>query len=306
MKKIFLISSFLTASVIFLAGCLKDEGFDNQEYGINDPDTQPPGVGFPLASKTNNKNTIGLNFVATSQTINDILYINLETGNPASSDVHITLKIDTMKVLAYNALPGTTDLKPLLPSQYQIATTVTIPAGARNVQIPIVFPNASALNPNLLYGLDVTIESVDGGYKIAENLKTLLLEFTIKNAYDGYYNTKGEAYHPSFGVYQWNTEGVFACGNGFSLVTSGSNSVDLLPGQPLYSGGITYFSAVLPRFTVNTTTNKVTITTTNSTVFDQYPAYDSRYDPATKTFFIKYGWSGTRIATDTFTFCGPR
>src|SRR5688572_3700849 len=232
MKKIFLIS-LLSASALFFAGCLKDEGFDNQEYGINDPDTQPPGVGFPLASKTNNKTTVGLNFVATSQTINDVLFINLEAAQPASSDVHITLKIDTMKVLAYNAMAGTTDLKPLLPSQYQIPTTVTIPAGQRFAQIPIVFPNASALNPNLLYGLDVTIESVDGGYRIAENLKTLLLEFTIKNQYDGYYQTKGAAFHPSFGNYTWNTQGVIACGSGgFSLVTSGATSVDLSPGQP--------------------------------------------------------------------------
>ncbi|WP_165957983.1 hypothetical protein [Segetibacter sp. 3557_3] len=41
-------------------------------------------------------------------------------------------------------------------------------------------------------------------------------------------------------------------------------------------------------------------------VFVQYPTYDSRYDPATESFYVKYGWSGDRVATDTFTYCGPR
>ena len=54
MKRIFLASALLATMGLFLTGCLKDKGFDNHEYGINDPDTQPPGIGFPLGAKAKN------------------------------------------------------------------------------------------------------------------------------------------------------------------------------------------------------------------------------------------------------------
>ena len=101
------------ASVLFVAllamtftGCLKDKGFDNYEYGINDPDTQPPGVGFPLGAKA--KNPFGLDVSGSTQVVNDMVYVNLNAGNPAPSDITITLEIKSAEIIsAYNTANGT-------------------------------------------------------------------------------------------------------------------------------------------------------------------------------------------------------
>jgi hypothetical protein len=186
-------------------------------------------------------------------------------------------------------------------------TPVIIRKGEREATLPLLI-NASKLNLASTNALGLIIAQAEGADVDEGEGSKLVVEFGTKNQYDGYYQTKGAAYHPSYGNYVWNSQGVYACGAAFALITSGANSVDLDPGQPLMNAGnLTYFSAVVPRLTVDQATNKVTITSTiASTVFVQYPSYDSRYDPATKTFYIKFGWSSDRVATDTFTFCGPR
>src|SRR5882724_9708803 len=101
MKKIFIASVLLAAfGALLLTGCLKDKGFEDHKYGINDPDTQPVGVGFPLAAKA--KNTIGLDVSATTQVVNDIVFVNLESGKPAPSDIQVTLVLNSALVTAYN------------------------------------------------------------------------------------------------------------------------------------------------------------------------------------------------------------
>ena len=50
MKKITLLA--LAAITMVSTGCLKDKGFENQEYGIKDPSSSPAGIGFNLLNKT--------------------------------------------------------------------------------------------------------------------------------------------------------------------------------------------------------------------------------------------------------------
>src|SRR6187200_2392430 len=100
MKKLLSTSLLLAALAVAFTGCLKDKGFDNHTYGINDPDSQPPGVGFPKAASA--KNSVGVDLSSVSQSINDLVVVNLESGSPASSDVHITLVLDDAIRVAYN------------------------------------------------------------------------------------------------------------------------------------------------------------------------------------------------------------
>ncbi|MBL7748997.1 MAG: hypothetical protein JNM19_16275, partial [Chitinophagaceae bacterium] len=65
MKRIINVAVLFAMMIVVFSGCLKDKGFDNYEYGINDPDTQPPGVGFPKAA--NKKNTVGLDVSGSNQ-----------------------------------------------------------------------------------------------------------------------------------------------------------------------------------------------------------------------------------------------
>ena len=90
MKKLLSHALLFGALVISATGCLKDKGFDNHEYGINDPDKSPSGVGFVLGINAKNSRAIE---VGPNQLIKDIT-INFEGGTAPSQDVHITLVAD--------------------------------------------------------------------------------------------------------------------------------------------------------------------------------------------------------------------
>jgi hypothetical protein len=304
MKKILVSSLIISALSLGLTSCLKDKGFENNEYGINDPDTQPPGVGFPLAASA--KYTVGLDVSSTPQVVNDVVYVNLEAGSPAPADIQITLTINDALRTAYNTANGTNILA-LSPTLYSVATTMTIPAGARNVQIPITVSNTTGLNPNSSYAVGITIASVTGNYTIASNLKNLLLEFTIKNKYDGKYQLRGFHNRPTLDLPYDET---------VLMITSGPNSVYMFwpalgaAAHPL-NGGTTYYGSFTANFIFNPSTNVMTgwdwspyATTLPTTV-----GAGSRYDPSDKTIYF-YGWynnnPGARAFFDTLRYLGPR
>lgn len=296
MKRILFTTSLFAVMAVLFTSCLKDKGFDNGLYGINDPDTQPPGVGFPLSAKPNNKNTAGVNVSTTAQAINGVVYVNLLTGAPAASDVHVTIAINDALRTAYNAA-NNPDLDPLTAAQFSVGTTITIPAGARNAQIPINITNSSLLDPNKVYGIGLTITAVDGGYTVAANLKNLLVEVTVKNQYHADYNSIGYFYHPSAPRPMNLVK---------SATTSGATSVDIDLGD-LGAAGYRY------RADVNPVTNKVTLSPAPGAAGGTYtqmdtglptsaPGYtpswagsglcNNTYNPATKTFFIRIGYVG--------------
>ncbi len=190
MKNRLLSLSLIAAVALLFTSCLKDKGFENGQYGINDPDSQPAGIGFPRAQAA--KYTIGIDLSAAAQVVNGVVYVNLESGSPAPSDIVITLALNPNLRTAYNAANGTNILA-LSPALFSVGLTVTIPAGQRNAQIPINFPNTSSLDPNQSYGFGISIVSVTGGYVIASNLDDLFIEVSLKNKYDGVYELKG--YH---------------------------------------------------------------------------------------------------------------
>ena len=72
MKRIFITTTLFAALAVLFTSCLKDKGFDNGTYGINDPDTQPPGVGFPRAATA--KFTVGINLSAAPQAIDGVVF----------------------------------------------------------------------------------------------------------------------------------------------------------------------------------------------------------------------------------------
>lgn len=307
MKKI-VINSLLFAALAFsTTGCLKDKGFDNHTYGINDPDTQPQGVGFPAAASA--KNTIGLNaFTATPQPVDDLVYVNFESGTPASSEITITLQVDDNMRVAYNTANGTNIAK--LPANlYTLPLTVTIPAGGRGGQVPITVLNTNTLSPDSSYGVGVKLSGVSNGYKIASNLSNLFIEFVIKNKYDGRYNLKG--YHNRPGLDLPYNETVY-------MVTTGANSISMYwPALGSYAhplnGGATYYGTFTANFTFDPATNKLTAwdwtpyATTLPTAIG--PATDSRYDPATKKIYANFYYNNNpsqRGFLDTLTYLGPR
>ena len=143
-------------------------------------------------------------------------------------------------------------------------------------------------------------EIKEPGYQISGNLYTGITAIVIKNQYDGLYYAHGVFNHPTPGV-----GGPFVF-DGLPLSTSGPNSVDVYA-QPY---GDNNLLGAYPRLTVNPD-NSVTVTSYDPTnpfngPFD--PNYKSHYDPATKTFYINYGYttSAPRTAYDTLEYIGPQ
>lgn len=299
MKKLTFAAALVTVMVTVLTGCLKDKGFDNHQYGINDPDTQPPGAGFAFGNR--DKVDFGLDVSSSNQPVTNIVYAQLFAGSPAAADVQITLSNNTTAlVAAYNAANGTS-IQALPTGVWNVPMTLTIPAGSYNVNVPLNVTNTTGLDPNVQYAVGLTITDVTGGYKIADNYKNLLIVFGVKNQYDGRYNLRGMFYHPSYPFYPFVTN--------VEMHTSGPNSVKMYyPPFDDYlnpfatsptGGGITGFDLQDPEFTVNPTTSAVTVANvaTGGTIvyamglgFNN-AGYNSRWDPGSKTFYVCYGYN---------------
>jgi hypothetical protein len=324
MKKILLASVLFTAVSFMVAGCLKDKGFENNEYGINDPDKQPAGVGFPFGVKP--KNDVGLDVSASAQTVNGLVFVNLESGNPAPQDVTVTLTDNTTALLAaYNSANGTNILA--MPTNlYTIPATLVIPAGARNVQVPLVITNTTGLDANRQYAVGITISAVDGGYKIATNLDDLFIVFSVKNQYDGKYDMIGQFYHPS------NEPGFLHHVFNVELQTSGPASVSvfwpLVGGYntPLTVGGQPACCFAAQEFGIefNPATNAAmakNIAVGGTIVYDPILSYNgntynNRWDPVNKIVYLAFGYTlgpggtvtigASRAWIDTLVRTGPR
>jgi hypothetical protein len=238
--------------------------------------------------------------------------------------VHVTLTNNTTAlVAAYNAANGTA-IQVLPTAIWSVPTALTIGAGSRNTQVAITVTNTTGLNANLQYAVGLTISAVDGGYKIAENLKNLFIVFSVKNQYDGKYTMRGQFYHPSlqpdFGPHTFSVE----------MHTAGPNTVrlywPLVAGYntPLTSGGgpACCFANQELDIDVNPGTNAALfynplpgpayspVVTHNANI------YNNRWDPATKTFYGAWGYSlgaggtvalgASRAWIDTLIRTGPR
>jgi len=272
-------------------GCVKDEGFDNNEYGIKDPAGQPKGVLFQQARVDADgiqvPTVIGIIGVSTPQSIQTL--VKIAADGAVTSDLKVTVTLN-------NDLVTGTDLIVLDPSSYQIAATeVVIPAGEKNAYLVINIPDASTIDPSVVYGLGFTITSVDAGYTIAANSKDVVLGIAIKNQWDGTYHSTGYFYHPS---------GPRTMDLVKPLATVSATSVSCDVGD---IGSLGYVALL----TIDPVTNKVTITDYTTGVpmiqfddglpttspgytpqWDGSPLCNNTYDPATKTFYLRYGYVG--------------
>ena len=296
MKHNFLKAFFLTTGAFILVmatGCLKDKDFDNYKYGIKDPASQPKGVLFQQSKVDADGVQVpaisGIVGVSTPQTIQTL--VKIAADGAAASDVHVKLVLD-------NSLLTGTGLTALGTSSYTIPSLdIVIPAGQKYIQFAITVPNASTIDPSVVYGLGFTIASVEGGYTVAANSKNVVLGIAIKNPYDGTYHSTGYVYHPA---------SPRAVDEVKDLPTVSATTVSCFLGDLGTAGYISYL-------TVNPATNKVTITAAPGAAGAPYTQFDSglpttspgytpkwsgsaqcnnTYDPATKTFYLRYGYVG--------------
>ena len=287
--------------ILVLSGCLKDERYEDYQMGINVTDV--PGVALAQASASPVVQGIT---AAPGAVVVDGPLITLEAANAASADVHVTLAYDQTLVTAAG-------LTPLPPGTFTLSTlTPVIPAGSNSIQdIKLSVTNSTALDPNLTYGIGVKIVSVDQGYKIVGNGKTVVLAFAIKNRYDGIYS------YVSGLVTRYTSPGVPAndalsgslgpTNPDLEFITIGANSV-LIEGLTWHGGGgvggISGLSA-----TVDPATNLVTMASVENATLTNWSGKENKYDPATKTFTLNFRWNPattTREYSVVLKYEGPR
>jgi Domain of unknown function (DUF1735) len=296
MKKIILSSLFIAGIAVAFTGCLKDKGFDNNEYGIYNPESQPPGVGFPLSNKAQ---SIGVDITPSNQTLTGLINVNLQSDKAAPASVKITLADNTAALVAAynteNGLTGSSAVLPLASGLYNFANSLEISAGGRFAEIPLNVTNTTSLSLTRSYAVGITISSVDGGYTIASNMKNLLVIMSLKNRLDGVYEITGEALRAgdplltgAFGPYQR------------TLATSGANSVQW-EGTVRWAntGNSSLPAGFEPNITVDPATNLVTSVSSTSGIYMTAPIIRTdiigtvqRYDPATKTLYFEFSYGG--------------
>lgn len=317
MKNILSSLTLFGVMALALSGCLKDKGFDNNEYGINNPGGSPPAVGF--ADGKAPKTAVGLNATSSAQTIDVIL--NYTGAEPPSTDITVGLALDNSLVTAYNTSSG--DNLTLAPAgSIVVPATVVIPAGQRFIIFKISVPSAAStvFNPSLAYGAGIKITSASNNVRIAGNLKSLVLNINIKNKFDGRYSLVFSNYHPSLNTtYAGGTTTV-------EMRTSGPNSVKIwfplfgdFLNPAILGGSLTAFGAQSPEYTIDPVTNKVTVQNSFAgavTFYTMKPGFDSRYEPGPPQKIIcRWGYSyvagdfalgASRDWTQNFTYLGPR
>jgi hypothetical protein len=277
----------LAVSVIAtISGCLKDKEFENEEYGIQIKEVK--GVTFTQAIKS--PIVIGILSQSSSQTVDGPL-LALEQDGVPSTDVKVTIAIDNSLIPAgYVAMPvGAFSINSL---------TVTIPSGKKISDfLKIVIPNASTLDATKIYAVGLKISSVDQGYTISGNMSKIVIAFTVKNPYDGVYQATGWFYHPTAPrainevkdvltinattseVYlgDLGTAGYIA----WFIVDPATNNVTITPAPGAAGGAYTMFTSGLPNSNPGYTN-----------AWPGGPQCNNRYDPATKTFYVRYGYLG--------------
>jgi hypothetical protein len=314
MKRISILA-FALVTIFAGSGCLKDKGFENEEYGGPQIKSGPgsDAVSFPEASRSPLAQS--LEAIATAQVITTKVY--LESNQPATQNIVVTITPNAALVPA-----GVT---PIPAANYSVPATVTIPAGAWSADVPITITGANTFNPANQYGVAISITSVNpSSYTIANNLKTLVYTFAIKNKYDGLYRLKGVHTRAPY-TFPYNVPDM-------ELRTKTANSVEFWwrsvgdVGHPIGvgPGSVSWYgNTVAPVIVFNTTTDAVT------NVFNQMlsaggPPIDMYTGPGSgpaefvtsgpraiggaKTIYVywRYNANDLRGFLDTLIYIGPR
>ncbi len=307
MKKIFSLSIVALASSLILTACFKDK------YKIDVADNTNRVI-VEFADGANDINQINLDYASTPVDVTEIV-LRVDPRSVQDKDVTVKFTLNPTVIADYNTANGTT-YSSLPANAYTIDSyTVTIPAATRQVAVKL------KVNPSLVitgnYALGFSIAETSAG-DISKTYRNVLYALSVKNKYDGIYKLKAYA---NLGT---NTSAPYLvstdCAYDLELVTSGINSVRM-SNQPLWRNNAFYdgFCNVNFDFAFNTTTDKVSGVTSYASSGcggapiavnfpGAYAAYDSHYDAATKTIYVRFGLnnSATWNIIDTLVYCGPR
>jgi len=314
-KKIIL-SALVVATVAGLAGCVKENDF----FGDKGGDESAPSIVKIMGADQE----IIVYARDVNPAIDTFILIDLrrDVHGAAALNKPLTVKLELHPTLIsdYNTAHGSTYI-PLPASAYTLLddlNNITFAPGevAKAIRIRV---NKNLLDLSEQYALGFKISEVGPGGIISSDRRNVLYSIGIKNAYDGKYQLRFAFYHPTASPNYDNATTTV------ELHTSGPNSVKIYMPMfggyyhPILNGGtLTAFGAQEPNFTIGAN-NAVTVQNVFPgavTFYTMAQGYNSRYDPATKTIYAKFGYnygaggafnpSTTREWTDTLIYIGPR
>jgi len=121
--------------------------------------------------------------------------INIATDALPTTDITVTMVVDTAAVTAYSIQSGKTYAA--FPNVKVLNPTVVIPKGTRTSTINCVVWGADKLDACTNYIAAVSFASVSNNIPIAANMKTNLMSLPISNPYAADYQVIGYRKHPS-------------------------------------------------------------------------------------------------------------
>jgi len=220
------------------------------------------------------------------------LPVSFSGPNGNSEDIQLTLAVDPAALAAYNKqmeddLGGST--YSLMPDDYYsfTSTSLTIPKGQTKASVSVtVFPDKFDLTKNFV--VPIRIVSASSGI-LSAHFSVALVAVVVKNAYDGIYDVlDGQVIRLVNGVQDTNLGGQYVEGLTMDLATINGNTVAVVP---LWRDGSGIGGIPGTQFSINQTTNAVTVTATGNASLANKPASINEYDPATKTFTVSFDWS---------------
>ena len=273
-------------SVLF-ASCLKAH---NGTDLVNDKGTVSTVIAD--VGPTGGSTSLAVNALPATEAVDLITLKSFDPKGGSSGTVHV--KINVGNASGYDAFPA---------SGYSLPLEYDVPIGNTGLTIPITL-NKTSLDLTKNYGLEVSIASVSKGV-IAENDKTMIVSFQIKNKYDGVYRLVLR--HDGWAAYGIADQISATYPLDINMITAGASSLTIDAGAPFYDlqpgwaggtgsiTGYTAFGATTPKFTFDATTNALT-SVVNTTpddgrgrfLFINPAVTTSRYDPATKKIYAAY------------------
>lgn len=316
MRKVLQQFFILASGVLLLTSCEKGE--EPFPYVVNNEKTL---VHIP-AAEAGPLTTVALEVNPGVITIN-LLELRREASTPAELNKKLVVKIKHQNALIADPSAGAIRELPRnlytnhndnpFDGQYW---TVTFNPGEFVKFLKINIDPSSLLSISNRVGIGLLIAEAPGAL-ISETKGQIGVEISAKNKYDGVYRLTWTNYHPSANPgYTGSTQEI-------EMRTTGPNKVKLywpLAGAyaipSILNGGLGYFGAQEPEYTVDQSTNAITIQNVGGTIVYQLAqGFNTRYEPATKTIYAKFGYNynggafdpaNTREWTQTMVYLRPR
>jgi len=267
--------------LVFLSSCLKDQLHEDQLTMYTPENRNIIELAGPGSGVAAYNSALGITLESNpADTTFNLAVVRLANADPAPEDIRVTLELAPELVAQYNTANNTQYVVPPASIYTLSGLEVTIPKGAREGYLTMK-TNSQPIAAGS-YAIGFRIKSIaTPGYTMSGNFNNQVVRLQAKNPWDGVYK---HTYTSTLGNGS----------NTITLVTETATRVRLANGGASLIGVYSNYQA----FEVDPQTNKVTVVMTTLLPVETDPA--SHYDPATKTFHVKWtSNAGVRVFEQT-------